>query len=788
LDGNLTSGPPKLDLMPGSVGLRPADEFLAADKSASTRQTERRWNRARLWAASGEHLFALIDQAVVSGASFLSTVIVGRWGHSSELGTYSIAISVLVSLVVTQESLVAWPYTIQRHETPEFPAEHAGGFLIQSVLLSAFAAAALITAGLSLSSTGVEQHLIALAWVLAATTPFALLREFARRISFAHLKMKQALLLDLAAAVVQLAGLGLLVWTGELSAASACAAIGVACAVTGIGWLYLVRKRFAFCWHRVPATLYSSWRVAKWLFANQIALSFQSYIGYWILAWTKGVAVAGVYTACMSIALFSNPFILGSSNSLVPRAALAWVEGGPTRLRRDSGRALIPLVAGMTVFCAIVFLAGDRLASILFSTNEYAGQGETITVLALAMLALAVGLPTTSALTSMGRADVVLWAGLGSAILTCLLVGGLGTVWGLVGAAYALLAGNLAKSAACWGVFVIATSQTGSRSYPVRRNAVAAPKAVVAVLAKFSQAFENGSWAVEKLGEGDQAEVYRVGHANNRDKVWLNHRNLAVKVYKGRGARAFTVARREFASIFSLYTALNGRTAGGWKVSIPVPLYFCESPLAIVMSVVAGEKLNNMLDEPEVMTSLPRAIAAVLRPFWSEGKSLSDLNLDNVLCNAGTRELAFIDPNLSMDEMLSDDVPRNWYPVSHNLARLLYETAVQVRRHIGRHRTLLLKTVFVASVLRACADACSSPEERELFFGETEACAKEYLKAVQFSLSLRGLWQIVLRRLAAGRIEAIVDTARCDPGCSDGSPALAAVIGPAQSANWSRHA
>ena len=42
---------------------------------------------------------------------------------------------------------------------------------------------------------------------------------------------------------------------------------------------------------------------------------------------TVGPEATGIYAACMTVALFSNPLILGISNALAPRTAQAFTEG-----------------------------------------------------------------------------------------------------------------------------------------------------------------------------------------------------------------------------------------------------------------------------------------------------------------------------------------------------------------------------------------------------------------------------------------------------------------------------
>ena len=112
---------------------------ITADPCTAQEET-RRWWVGLLWTAWetwGTHALALADQAVVSAASFLTTVMIARWTLPNELGLYSIGISLLVSSLSIQESLISLPYTIQQHRAPGTPAEHAGSSLTHSTLLSA---------------------------------------------------------------------------------------------------------------------------------------------------------------------------------------------------------------------------------------------------------------------------------------------------------------------------------------------------------------------------------------------------------------------------------------------------------------------------------------------------------------------------------------------------------------------------------------------------------------------------------------------------------------------------
>jgi O-antigen/teichoic acid export membrane protein len=383
----------------------PNNDKVAAAETASARRTsapaDMRTLRAgtrKPWPglsrlASGTHALALADQAVVSGASFLTTVMIGRWTDASQLGAYAIGYSILVSSLAVQESLISLPYSIQRHRPLGTPAEHAGGSLALSGLFSALGVVVLTATALALLVWGAGPELLAMTWALAGVMPFVLMREFGRRFAFAHLHISQALLLDAAAAAIQLGALGWLAWSGRMSAVTACAALGVACGLTAIGWLYLFRADFAIRRGQLRASLKQSWGLGKWLFGGQLTVQVQHYITYWLLVVIAGAAVTGVYTACMSVVAFANPLMLGVRNILAPRSVLAWKTGGGAGLRRQAIRDTLLLGVIMASFCLLVLFAGEDVMRFLYHGKEYDGHGHILTVLALAMLASAVACP-----------------------------------------------------------------------------------------------------------------------------------------------------------------------------------------------------------------------------------------------------------------------------------------------------------------------------------------------------------------------------------------------------------
>jgi len=739
-----------------------------ADASKARGQQGRVWARVQGTLSWGQAL-ALTDQAVVSATSFLTTILIGRFAQSSELGLYSMGFSLLVTCLCILESLISTPYTIYQHRSFGMAAEHAGASLGQTGLLSALVAIALAATAWGLSARGTWPELVTLFWALAAVAPLVMLREFCRRLAFAHLRMAQALILDTMAAAIQLAALGWMGWTGHLSGVSAYAALGAACAVAGIVGLYVVHANFMVRIDQIWAATKESWGLGRWLLAAHLTSAVQGSLVYWLLAWLVGTMATGIFAACMSIALLSNPLILGAGNLLTPKLALAWKEGGGERLRRESIQDAMWLGAVMVLFCVAALLVGDVVMQFLYKDTDYAGQGHTITVLMVAMLVMAVGMPANNALTSIEHPRVIFWTALWAAVVTGSLVWCLVATWSSVGAAYGILAGNVVRSTARWIALLSLVPRTGARANPGRIGATPISAEVLSVLQQLAPGCKTNDWVIEQLAEGVEANIYRVRCSNHHLPVWQDYRSVAIKLYKPWLSPDVKLVRCQFELLSRLYAALDGSTINGWKISIPAPLYICESPLALVTSMVTGKPVGSWLDHgnmpPEVFQSLPHAIIAAMNRFWSNGLLHGDLTLDNIVCDVGARSLSFVDAGRRRTCSFDDGLSSRWKPPSHDLAHMLYDTAVSVLSTIVSPLACFRKRRFAEGVVRAFAETIGSLEARRSQLEEIRACTRLHLMALdRVSWSLRGLYQLLQRQIGLLRLEKTIGRVQADAG------------------------
>jgi O-antigen/teichoic acid export membrane protein len=709
----------------------------------------------------GVHMLVLADQAIMSVASFVTTVIIGRFTNPSQLGAYAIAISVLAAILTIQGSLITLPYSIQRHRPFGTPQEHAGSALAQGGLLSALVIAGLAMVAAAWLAFGAAPELVAITWALAGIAPFVLLREFARRFSFAHVHFGHALALDAAVAVLQLSSLGWLGWTGRMSAVTASLALGVSCAIAAFGWLYVARVEFAIRRAEVCRSLEHGWSIGKWLFINQIMVQVQRYATHWLSFIIAGVAVTGVYAACLSIVAFANPLTFGLGNMLAPRAALAWKEGGGLGLRRQAIRDTLLFAAVLAPFCLLVLLAGNDLMHFLYHRPEYEGRGSVVAILAFASFASAIGTPASNALASMERPRAIFAVGAASAVLTVTLVWWWLVRWGLPGAACGLLIGSTVGSAGLWLSFL--------KLVPRSDNAAAAQRAIAAL----AQDTNPEHWTLTRLGEGDYSMVYAVASKDDQP-IWHGHRHLVVKAYKPSATVTVEIAQAEFDSLARLHAALHGRVFEGWTISTPTPLHLGLSPLALVMTAVPATKdlkSRAAADDdlpPERLEQLGRVLVAAMRTSWSRGELHGDLGLQNVLYDVDSRTLSLIDPGTPECCRVCSEGARHWRPAALELGHILRDLGTDVRDVIGNPIARLRRQVLVESALRAYLETIGPAPERQRALHEIRACAHAHLwRVLDRSWSLRGMWHSLLGQIVIRRMDSMLDRLRRDLALSE---------------------
>lgn len=391
---------------------------------------------SRLLQSSG---LSIIDQALVSGTSFVTSVILGRCTGREDLGLYYLALSVVLFVRGLQEQLVAAPYMIYcgRQKVADQP-RYAASALLHQCLLSLLAMAGLaLVAALGWGPAGIRQSLL----LLLCAAPLLWMREFVRQMSFAHLDVRAAIVTDLTITLTQLGALGYLAMLGQLTVASTLAVMGICCGLASISWLASGRQKFTLQWSAAWNDWCRNWTFSRWALASHVLACSSPYVLPWVVAATHGERETGTLGACATLVGLSNMFLVGLANYLSPKAARAYAEQGLGELKRVLWQTATMFVVGLGTMSIGAFLAGHHVAALVYGP-EFIETRWIIGILSLSVLANSLGVTAGNGLWALERPSASFFADLSSMFVVIVATATLVPTFGPVGAALAQFTGT----------------------------------------------------------------------------------------------------------------------------------------------------------------------------------------------------------------------------------------------------------------------------------------------------------------------------------------------------------
>jgi O-antigen/teichoic acid export membrane protein len=392
---------------------------------------------------------SIIDRMVVSGTSFLTMIMVGRFCGLQDLGVFALAWTILLAVSVIQEAFVLSPFTVFLGRYSEIPDQkaYAGVSLVLQTGLTFVAMATVFTAAILLTAVGNQTELATIAWCILVAVPALSLREYARRYLFAHFNAAEVFILDMAVSILQLGGIGVAWQLGWLSPESVLLLIAAANGLSAAVWIIYRRSQFKVpTRHSLVAESKRHWYFGRWICISQISdLTLTHGVG-WLIAIMIGTAATGLFAACNSIILILNPLLLGMSSILLPRASQANHQQGNGEVTRIIWKvaALLTISAGLV--CLVVTLNAELLMQLFYAPESLDGVREIVLILALAGLIGAISHAFDSGLLVINRPDVNLAAAVSGLVVTFVIAVVLTPAYGIIGTALGVAAGTTIAS------------------------------------------------------------------------------------------------------------------------------------------------------------------------------------------------------------------------------------------------------------------------------------------------------------------------------------------------------
>jgi len=401
-----------------------------------------------------QSVVSLADQTVSSATNFLTGVIIARACSKEELGLYMLGFSLILLMTEFQTSLITTPYMVYAPRlSGRAHALYTGSTLIHQLAFCLVTMLGVMCGAFAVTSGVGPRGLGPVLWALVLVIALIMLREHARRVSFARMRLKTAFLFDTFIAVGQVSGLLVLGRFGLLSASRAYWVVGLVCGIAVLGWLWSDRGFYDPRISESLADLKKNWILGRWIFASGLVWAVSVNLYPWLLAAFHGVASTGVWGACLGVASVGNPVLQGIQNLAGPKISHEYAAKGARAMHRLVFKITAVIGTVMSLLCLVMSIWGGRLLTLLYG-HQYAGNSLIVVLLALNLLVTGTAFSFSRALFAIDRADVDFLVNFTALFIMVTLGLWLVRAFGTTGAAFGLLGANFATSAVRIGVFL----------------------------------------------------------------------------------------------------------------------------------------------------------------------------------------------------------------------------------------------------------------------------------------------------------------------------------------------
>lgn len=358
---------------------------------------------------NGREVWAIADQALVSGTNFLTNIIVARSLGIKQFGVFALAWTAMLFFYSLQMALISAPMMSIGPKTPPADRRTYWGAVIVQELLFALACACLIFLGLHIVALWTHQPgLDGLTYPLCLATVAYLLQDFVRRYLFTTRQSRRAFLNDAVSCLPQLPLIFFLLRTHLIGIPGVFVLFAVTSFVgVGLGIYWLEPVGFAL--REIKATAARHWKFSRWI-APSWLLSWMSTNFIAILAPVYyGPAAAGALRASQNIVAVTHTWILGLDNVMPAEAAHRLNKSGVSALSLYL-RYMSLRWGGLTAaFALVIGIAPQFWLRVLYGA-QFVGYGAVLRMYCLVYLLAFIGGPIRAGLQALEYTAPFVWA------------------------------------------------------------------------------------------------------------------------------------------------------------------------------------------------------------------------------------------------------------------------------------------------------------------------------------------------------------------------------------------
>jgi O-antigen/teichoic acid export membrane protein len=357
----------------------------------------------------GREIWALSDQAVVSGTNFLTNVMLARFMGLGEFGVFALAWMSVLFVNSLQSALVVAPMmSIGQKQKEEDRPSYFGAVVFQELAFVSFCFVFVFVALKISGSFFPHANLQRLALPLAVSAFAYQTQDFLRRYFFATRQSRHALADDALSYLTQLPILLLMHRAGALNSATALWVMsGTSIFGMVVGWFWV--EPLDFNWEWIKAISRRHWRLSRWLSAAALMQWTSGNLFLIAAPIYYGPAAAGVLRASQNLMGVTHVWFQGLDNVVLVETARRLHEGGVHSMLAYT-RSILFRWGGLTLLFAIVMAAAPAFWLRLTNGPEMVQYGYVLRLYALLYVIIYIGGPLRAGLQALEFTVPIFWS------------------------------------------------------------------------------------------------------------------------------------------------------------------------------------------------------------------------------------------------------------------------------------------------------------------------------------------------------------------------------------------
>ena len=356
----------------------------------------------------GREVWAIADQALVSGTNFLTNIVVARSLGLTEFGIFALAwMAVLFFYTVQLSGIVAPMMSLGPKTTPTNRPRYFGAVIVQELCFLAVCVGLLYFGLQMMWSLDHRSSLTGLTFPLLGAMVAYLLQDFLRRYLFTTRQSFRAFLIDFISYVPQIPLIVLAIKNyhihtpGVLWIIALTSFTGVA---IGLYWF----EHIAIDFGSLRTTLARQWNIARWLAPSAVLWWTSTNFFVVVAPVYYGAMAAGVLRASQNLVGACNIWFLGLEN-VIPAET--------SRLLKDEGlsssasylRSTTLKWGVITVIYVSILALAPNLWLTMFYGSKYAGYGYLLQLYGISYIFVFTGLPLRAGLQAVEYTSPIFW-------------------------------------------------------------------------------------------------------------------------------------------------------------------------------------------------------------------------------------------------------------------------------------------------------------------------------------------------------------------------------------------